>query len=222
MADEPVVDGGHPVAQQMAEPLDVVAGDELAPGRDVAILDRVDHQPHRAVVGRQLGHDLGELARVRLLLAHGRRARELETEDHGLLAAQPMADDLAVLGELVALQQLRHRLAVVGAERVDRGPEDLLVLRQRRHHVRTGEYFVEQRSILICHRKPRLSVGVIAYWRDESPRPAFDTSRRLECPLSKRAGAEARSLRLRASRCATGPCRTRCSRRARRGRRRRW
>ena len=50
-----------------------------------------------------------------------------------------------------ALEELRHRLAVPRAERVDRGAEHAFVQRQRRHRRRACNYLIEQRSILFSH-----------------------------------------------------------------------
>ena len=151
---EAVVDRRDPVAEQVAEARGAGLVDELVPGIAIPFLDGSCHQLDGLFVGGELRDELRELADFRELLLFGRRRPgELEAEQDRFLAAQPVAYDLTPFGQLVALEELRHRFPVLGAEGVDGSAKDLLVDGERRHRLGAFEHLVQKLSIgcWFCH-----------------------------------------------------------------------
>ena len=168
-ADEPVVDMADPVAEQMADRLELVLLDDALERCGVPLLDRRREPLHRLLVGRDPHERLGERARVRRARDDRRRAAEPEAEQHGVLDPEPFAHELAVPDEPEPLQDLLVGLLVSGLERRRGGKEGLLVRREATDDVRFLYQVVEdiELEFLICHdvslrwTSARLSEGAV-------------------------------------------------------------
>src|SRR4029077_2817832 len=117
---EPVADVADPVAEEVADRLELLRFDESLEGRTIALLQDLDELPNQLLVRSDPNDRLGEHARVWRLLDRLGRPAQLEAEKQALLDANPFADEVAFGDELEPLENGLERLAILGAERLIR------------------------------------------------------------------------------------------------------
>ncbi len=153
LADEPAVNHAGPMAEQVAETLELVLLDQLSPGIGVALLDGCRKQLDELFIRRNASHDLGELARVgQPGRVEARRPAELQADEHALLATDPVADQAAALRKLEPFEDVPVGLSVLSAQGVDRRREHRLRLCQPSDRLGSLLHIVQELLLFYCGR----------------------------------------------------------------------
>ena len=125
-------DATEPVAELVAEPLQLEALDQRRPRLLVLLVDRAQEALQHRLVGRDLLRVPRELQHLVDVELAGRfeRAAELAADEDAVLAADPAADQMAATEEVDLAEDGLELLRVLRAQRLDDGSERLGVLRE--------------------------------------------------------------------------------------------
>src|SRR5580700_10648809 len=110
----------------MAEPRDAQLADQRPERFPVPFRHRGGQSLDQLLVSGDPLDDLRERQWFRQLALRG-RASQLQAEQDTLLAAHPLAHELTALDDAAFAEQTLERVRVPGAERVEQGPEAVLV-----------------------------------------------------------------------------------------------
>ena len=122
-AYELIPDVAHPVTEQMAEPFELVHGDESLKRLGVGLFDDRRELANRRLVGAQACDRFGERSRVRWIVGEYWWSAESEAQQDTLLRSNPFTNQTTVIGEPEFLQNGLECLTVRGLKRRNRATE---------------------------------------------------------------------------------------------------